>query len=571
MSFVFDSKSTNYVFVKALFFILFSPVSLEFAIFATLLSELSMRRYIITLVFSLWLAHLFGDNPIQDTSLFSEKVCFPVMEAPVCFRSTIDGKDFLVFIEYSDSLNLKGHYMTLEESMTDTLPFRLEARDHNAVLYYNGVQESFHPHVVFMDSLHAEGYTLSDALDSTSFWFEKHQTPAFHDYGNSRYRETKFAVEKISDIPYAHAKGFWSEMPQEVPAIDKISQIGNAIFEFPMDLHLDVFRPKDDTLKKHPMIMFIQGGAFYFGSKDDKAPTRWCQHFASQGYVTVSIDYRIGFIPTKASIGRAAYRAVQDANAAMRFLVAHQDEFGIDTTMMFVGGTSSGAVTALNLAFMTNEMRPEYTHKGFLRSELGAVDTCGNAIKTQFRIRGVVDMWGALPDTAMMRSRNTSILAIHGDADKVMPYDYGYPFAVATPLNTLIVDKMYGASCIVDQAVKLGYQARLVTFSGLKHALHLTPKTKELNDNFFIIQDIMSDFFYDIIMPEEIEIVEEGSSYSLNAQPIATSWQVEGGVILNETKNHVEVQWINNAPKRSITASATLPYGLGIKTTKTFN
>ena len=169
MSFVFDSKSTNYVFVKALFFILFSPVSLEFAIFATLLSELSMRRYIITLVFSLWLAHLFGDNPIQDTSLFSEKVCFPVTEAPVCFRSTIDGKDFLVFIEYSDSLNLKGHYMTLEESMTDTLPFRLEARDHNAVLYYNGVQESFHPHVVFMDSLHAEGYTLSDALDSTSF------------------------------------------------------------------------------------------------------------------------------------------------------------------------------------------------------------------------------------------------------------------------------------------------------------------------------------------------------------------------------------------------------------------
>lgn len=571
MSFVFDSKSTNYVFAKALFFILISPVSLEFVIFATHLSESPMRRYIITLVFSLWLAHLFGDNLVQDTSLFLGKAYFPVIETPACYRSTIDGKDYLVFVEYSDSLSIKGHYMSLEETMTDTLPFRLEAQGHNAMLYHDGRQGTFHPNIVSIDSLHAEGYAQSDEFDSTSFWFEKHKTTAFHDFANSRYRETKFAVEKISDIPYAHAKGFWSEMPQEVPAIDKISQVGNAIIATPMGLHLDVFRPKDDALQKRPLIMLIQGGAFYFGSKDDKAPARWCQHLASQGYVAVSIDYRIGYIPTKASIGRAAYRALQDAHAAMRFLVAHQEEFGIDTTMIFLGGTSSGAVTALNLAFMTNEMRPEYTRKGFLRSELGDIDTCGNAIKTHFRIRGIVEMWGALPDTAMMRGRNIPILAIHGDADKVMPYDYGYPFAVATPLNTLIVDKMYGASCIIDQANRLGYQARLFTFSGCKHALHLDPKTKELNDNFFVIQDMMSDFFYSIIMPEELEIVEEGSSYSLHPQPISTSWQVEGGIILNESNDHVEVQWIKNAPKRSITASAALPYGLGFKTTTNIN
>ena len=542
-----------------------------FLIFAPLLYELPMRRYIITIVLSLWLASLFGDNHTQDSTLSWGKAYFPVVETPACFRSNVGGKDFLVFVEYSDSLSIKGHYMSLEENMTDTLPFRLEAQGQNAVLYYHGGQEVFHPHVVSMDSLHTKGYVQSGVFDSTSFWFEKHKTAAFHDYGNSRYRETLFAVEKISDITYARARGFWTEMPQEVPAIDKISQIGNAIIAAPLDLHLDIFRPKDDTLKKRPMIMFIQGGAFYFGSKDDKAPSQWCQHFASQGYVAVSIDYRIGYIPTKASIGRAAYRAVQDAHAAMRFLVAHQEEYGIDTTMMFVGGTSSGAVTALNLAFLTNEMRPSYTHKGFMRSELGDIDTCGNTIKNPFRIRGIVEMWGAMPDTAMLRGRNIPILAIHGDADKVMPYDYGYPFAVADPLNTLIVDKMYGASCIVDRAMKLGYQTRLVTFSGCKHALHQDPKTKDLNDNFFVIQDVMSDFFYSIIMPEELEIVEEGTSYSLRPQPIATSWQVEGGIILNESDSHVEVQWIKNAPKRSITASSTLPYGLGFKTTKTIN
>ena len=153
-------------------------------------------------------------------------------------------------------------------------------------------------------SLRAEGYAQSNGFDSTSFLFEKHKTPVFHDYGNSRYRETLFAVEKTSNITYGRARGFWTEMPQEVPAIDKISQIGNAIIAAPLDLHLDIFRPKDDTLQKRPMIMFIQGGAFYFGSKEDKAPSRWCQYYASQGYVTVTIDYRIGFIPTRASAGR---------------------------------------------------------------------------------------------------------------------------------------------------------------------------------------------------------------------------------------------------------------------------
>ena len=159
-----------------------------------------MRRYIITLVLSFWLVHLFGDNPVQDTSLVLERVCFPVVEAPACFRSNIDGKDFLVFIEYSDSLSIKGHYMTMEETMTDTLPFRLEAQDYDAVLYYEDGQKTFLPHVISIDSQYAEGYTQSDVCDSALFCLEKHLTPAFKDLGNSRYREAKFAVEKILSL-----------------------------------------------------------------------------------------------------------------------------------------------------------------------------------------------------------------------------------------------------------------------------------------------------------------------------------------------------------------------------------
>ena len=114
-----------------------------------------MRRYIFTLVFSLLFTSLFGDDCISNPRLFFKKVYFPVIETPAYFTSTVHGKDFLVFIEHSDSLNIKGHYMAMEEAMADTLPFRLEARGRNARLYYNGEKETFRPRVISMDSIHA--------------------------------------------------------------------------------------------------------------------------------------------------------------------------------------------------------------------------------------------------------------------------------------------------------------------------------------------------------------------------------------------------------------------------------
>ena len=527
-----------------------------------------MRRYIFALVLSLSFVHLFGNDGIPNPRLFLKKVYFPVVETPTVFISKVHGKELLVFIEYSDSLNVKGHYMALEEDMTDTLPFRLKAHKRNAILYYNGEKETFRPRVISMDSTHARGYARLSVLGTASFRFDIHEVPAFHDYGNNRYQDTLFAVEEINDIPYAKVMGFWSELADETAVTDKIFRMSNAISEVPLELHLDVFRPQNDTLQKRPLVMLVHGGAFYFGSKDDKSITQWCRHLASMGYVAASIDYRIGFLPTMASIGRAGYRAVQDAHAAMRFLVSHQEDYGIDTSMLVVGGGSAGAITTLNLALMTNETRPDYTRSSLLAPDLGDINTCGNDIRANFRIKGIIDMWGAISDTTFMRGHNIPILAFHGDADDIVPYDYDYPFGVAGVLKTMLVEKMYGSSCIVDRAIKSGNKAQLVTFSGYKHSPHVEPATKELNDNFFIIQSMMSDFFYDIVVPQKLEIEEENDHYFVRPYPLSTSWLVEGGVILKSEDNNVWVEWIGNAPKHSITASATLPKGIGLTTTE---
>ncbi|MCR5645358.1 MAG: hypothetical protein K6F96_03060 [Bacteroidales bacterium] len=107
------------------------------------------------------------------------KVVFPVMETPAVYTATIDDKVFLVFVEYSDSLLVKGHYMALEATATDTLPFRLEARGRNARLYYNGERETFRPRVESMDERHAEGKARLSLFGTAHFHLLIHEIPDF--------------------------------------------------------------------------------------------------------------------------------------------------------------------------------------------------------------------------------------------------------------------------------------------------------------------------------------------------------------------------------------------------------
>ena len=178
-------------------------------------------------------------------------------------------------------------------------------------------------------------------------------------------------------------------------------------------------------------------------------------------------------------------------------------------------------------------------------------------------------MWGAIPDTSMMHGHKEPVIAFHGDEDNVVPYGYDYPFRIAGAVKSMLVDKMYGSSCIVEHANQEGVPAQLVTFVGYKHAPHLDPNSKEVNDNFFLIQNKMSDFFYNIIEPEKPEIVEEGRRFQVTPKPTRASWQVEGGVIVSKDAEGVEVVWIRNAPQHRITVSAMMPNGTGFNKTIT--
>ena len=60
-------------------------------------------------------------------------------------------------------------------------------------------------------------------------------------------------------------------------------------------LRMDIYQPTGDASAERPVIIFAHQGGFVTGSRTDAYMVKVCTQFARLGYVTASIDYRLGF------------------------------------------------------------------------------------------------------------------------------------------------------------------------------------------------------------------------------------------------------------------------------------
>lgn len=105
-------------------------------------------------------------------------------------------------------------------------------------------------------------------------------------------------------------------------------------------LKLDIFRPKNIP-EELPAIVCIHGGGWRKGSKINHRKV--AQALAAEGYVTVSIDYRLS--------DEAIFPAhIHDCKAAVRFLRANASQYGIDPDRIGAIGHSAGGHLAALLA-----------------------------------------------------------------------------------------------------------------------------------------------------------------------------------------------------------------------------
>lgn len=274
-----------------------------------------------------------------------------------------------------------------------------------------------------------------------------------------RYQTSIFTEsDTLKNIEFATAE--WLNNPISLLADRNIHDGENKTINKP--LYMDIFMPKGDTLKKRPAIIFAHGGAFLIGSRLNEDMLAFCDSFARQGYVTATFDYRLGMgatlssffgIPTGLKLEeknayRTVYRAVQDSRAAIRFLKHNAENFGIDTTKIYLVGSSAGGILTLQNLYL--DKNSEVSSNAFLSPNLGDLDAVG--------IQGygatpdaIVSLWGALESPELIEDEQIPVFLVHGTDDDVVPFKKGVTLSGIVPNNSAIIFNMpetYGSFCV---------------------------------------------------------------------------------------------------------------------------
>jgi acetyl esterase/lipase len=212
------------------------------------------------------------------------------------------------------------------------------------------------------------------------------------------------------------------------------------------DLLMDIYEPIGDTLGLRPAILFAHSGGFLTGDRMHDDMQAFCDSFARKGYVTATIDYRQGFyLLTNVDIHatRAAYRGLQDGRAAVRYLRANAQTYGIDTNKIYLAGSSAGAFISLHSIYMDQaaekpseaesltyfDIIPPFV---FNAPDLGPFDI-GQNLSNNGEPNSIIALWGAVQDTLLISAdNNEACLLIHGTDDATVPFDQGNPFGLGT-------------------------------------------------------------------------------------------------------------------------------------------
>lgn len=172
---------------------------------------------------------------------------------------------------------------------------------------------------------------------------------------------------------------------------------------------LDIYYPKTDTLEKRPAIIWIHGGGFTKGSKE--AMSEYAEYFAKRGYVAVSINYRLGTVapvlrenvPLDLKTNRDIVNAETDAQTAVRWLRTNATLYKVDPDKIFVGGFSAGAVTALLVAY-DSENKPSGEYDGISQTVSAVVSHAG------------------LVEPGMMIANDPPLIMFHAEKDTLVPF-----------------------------------------------------------------------------------------------------------------------------------------------------
>lgn len=253
------------------------------------------------------------------------------------------------------------------------------------------------------------------------------------------------------------------------------------------DLYLDVYNPAAgsettiDGMDK-PTIVFMFGGGFIQGTRDDQSYHYWFRKLTESGYRVISIDYRLGLKgSTKVGVAqvnvldKAIHMAVEDLFSATTFIIDNAETLGVNPSNIVVSGSSAGAISV---------MQAEY--------EIANRTKWASSLPDDFNYAGVMSFSGAIlsrEGKVDYKNRPCPTLMLHGTSDELVPYKQIAVFNLG----------FFGGGKLVERFAKFGYNYNMYHFVDYGH---------EVAGSMSTTLDLQFKFLECNVMQDKMRIVE---------------------------------------------------------------
>ena len=253
------------------------------------------------------------------------------------------------------------------------------------------------------------------------------------------------------------------------------------------DLFLDVYDPAEGSEKTFmgmdkPTVIFMFGGGFIRGTRDDESYNSWFRMLTDNGYRVISIDYRLGLKGSKKVgiaqvnvLDKAIHMAVEDLFSATNFIIDNAEQLGVDPSNMVISGSSAGAISV---------MQAEY--------EVANRTSWASVLPQDFNYAGVMSFSGAILSRKGKVKYQTApcpTLMLHGTADKLVPYKQIAFFNLG----------FFGGGKLVERFEKFGYSYNMYHFIDYGH---------EIAGSMYSTLELQLDFLEKNVMQGKNRIIE---------------------------------------------------------------
>ena len=240
-------------------------------------------------------------------------------------------------------------------------------------------------------------------------------------------------------------------------------------------LKLDFYKPKS-IKSNYPLVIYVHGGGFSAGKKDENYIIDFAEFLASRGYAVASISYRLtmkqkGFGCNTNSLDkiRAFDITSEDVSYAIQYIIKKNKKFKINSNQIILSGSSAGAEAILHLAYV-------YENK---------------VLPREFKFSGIISMSGALISMKNI-TQKTAIPTqfFHGILDNLVPYDFApHHFCNKDDIGYL---PLYGSKSIANRLKSLQKPYYLYSIENGDHSWNSRPMhqcRKEILD--FLYFDVL--------------------------------------------------------------------------------